>query len=38
MLWGVEIGRLNVAMCGVGTARRALELALTYAAERESFG
>jgi len=38
MLWGVEIGRLNVAMRGVGTARRALELALTYAGEREAFG
>lgn len=38
MLWGVEIGRINVAMRGVGTARRALELALTYANQREAFG
>jgi len=38
MLSGVEVGRANVAARGVGVARRAYELALRYAHERETFG
>ncbi len=38
MMSGVEVGRANVAARGVGVARRAYELALRYAHERETFG
>jgi alkylation response protein AidB-like acyl-CoA dehydrogenase len=38
MLAGVEVGRVNVAARAIGTARRAYELAMTYALEREAFG
>jgi alkylation response protein AidB-like acyl-CoA dehydrogenase len=38
MMSGVEVGRVNVAARAIGTARRAYELALSYALEREAFG
>jgi alkylation response protein AidB-like acyl-CoA dehydrogenase len=38
MMSGVEVGRANVAARGVGVARRAYELAIRYAHERETFG
>ncbi|MFG2006114.1 acyl-CoA dehydrogenase family protein [Spirillospora sp. NPDC048911] len=38
MMDGVEVGRVNVAARGCGVARRAYELALAYAKERETFG
>ncbi|GAA2582290.1 acyl-CoA dehydrogenase family protein [Actinomadura fulvescens] len=38
MMDGVEVGRVNVAARGCGMARRAYELALAYARERETFG
>jgi butyryl-CoA dehydrogenase len=38
MMSGVEVGRINVAARAIGTARRAYELALGYALEREAFG
>jgi butyryl-CoA dehydrogenase len=38
MMSGVEVGRVNVAARAIGTARRAYELAMGYAHEREAFG
>ncbi|WP_141576518.1 acyl-CoA dehydrogenase family protein [Actinomadura sp. WMMA1423] len=38
MMDGVEVGRVNVAARGCGVARRAYELALSYARQRETFG
>jgi alkylation response protein AidB-like acyl-CoA dehydrogenase len=38
MMDGVEVGRVNVAARGCGVARRAYELALGYAKQRETFG
>ncbi|MFI0357340.1 acyl-CoA dehydrogenase family protein [Actinomadura sp. 9N407] len=38
MMDGVEVGRVNVAARGAGVARRAYDLALAYARERETFG
>jgi butyryl-CoA dehydrogenase len=38
MMSGVEVGRVNVAGRAIGTARRAYELAMAYALEREAFG
>ena len=38
MMSGVEVGRVNVAARAIGTARRAYELAMAYALEREAFG
>ncbi|HEY3612608.1 MAG TPA: acyl-CoA dehydrogenase family protein [Gaiellales bacterium] len=38
MMSGVEVGRINVAARAIGTARRAYELALRYALQREAFG
>ena len=38
MMSGIEVGRVNVAARGVGVAQRALELALTYAQQRRTFG
>ncbi|MEU5883323.1 acyl-CoA dehydrogenase family protein [Spirillospora sp. NPDC047279] len=38
MMDGVEVGRVNVAARGCGVARRAYELGLAYARERETFG
>jgi alkylation response protein AidB-like acyl-CoA dehydrogenase len=38
MMQGLEIGRIQVAARAVGVARAALEDALRYATERESFG
>jgi alkylation response protein AidB-like acyl-CoA dehydrogenase len=38
MMAALELGRVNVAARGVGVARRALELALAYAQQREAFG
>ncbi|MES9542318.1 acyl-CoA dehydrogenase family protein [Actinomadura sp. NPDC000600] len=38
MMDGVEVGRVNVAARGCGVARRAYELALAYARQRETFG
>lgn len=35
---GLELGRINVAARGVGIARGALQHAMKYAAERETFG
>ena len=37
-LGGLELGRINVAARGVGVAKRALDLALAYAQQRETFG
>jgi alkylation response protein AidB-like acyl-CoA dehydrogenase len=38
MMDTLELGRVNVAARGVGVAQRALELALRYSQERETFG
>ncbi|MFB4312310.1 acyl-CoA dehydrogenase family protein [Actinomadura sp. GTD37] len=38
MMDGVEVGRVNVAARGCGVAKRAYELALGYAKQRETFG
>jgi alkylation response protein AidB-like acyl-CoA dehydrogenase len=38
MMDGVEVGRVNVAARGCGVARRAFELAIAYAQQREAFG
>ncbi|MGH3388010.1 MAG: acyl-CoA dehydrogenase family protein [Actinomadura sp.] len=38
MMDGVEVGRVNVAARGCGVARRAYELGLAYARQREAFG
>jgi alkylation response protein AidB-like acyl-CoA dehydrogenase len=38
MMDGVEVGRVNVAARACGVARRAFELAIAYAQEREAFG
>ncbi len=38
MMDGVEVGRVNVAARGCGVARRAFELAIDYAQQREAFG
>ncbi|MER6969986.1 acyl-CoA dehydrogenase family protein [Nocardioides sp. NPDC000445] len=38
MMRGLEVGRLQVAARALGVARAALDDALTYAQERESFG
>jgi alkylation response protein AidB-like acyl-CoA dehydrogenase len=35
---GVEVGRVNVAARGCGVARRAFELGVAYAQQRETFG
>lgn len=35
---GLELGRINVAARGVGVAKRALDLAVAYAQQRETFG
>jgi alkylation response protein AidB-like acyl-CoA dehydrogenase len=38
MMDGVEVGRVNVAARACGMARRAFELAIDYAQQREAFG
>jgi len=38
MMDGVEVGRVNVAARGCGVAKRAYELAVGYARQRETFG
>src|SRR5690349_7165172 len=38
MMDALEVGRVNVAARGVGIAQRALELALRYSQERQTFG
>jgi alkylation response protein AidB-like acyl-CoA dehydrogenase len=38
MMDGIEVGRVNVAARGCGVARRAFELAIGYAQQRETFG
>jgi alkylation response protein AidB-like acyl-CoA dehydrogenase len=38
MMDGVEVGRVNVAARGCGVARRAFELAISYAQQRQTFG
>jgi alkylation response protein AidB-like acyl-CoA dehydrogenase len=38
MMDALELGRVNVAARGVGLAQRALELALKYSQERQTFG
>ncbi len=38
MMDGVEVGRVNVAARACGVARRAFELGIRYAQEREAFG
>jgi alkylation response protein AidB-like acyl-CoA dehydrogenase len=38
MMDGIEVGRVNVAARGCGVAKRAYELALGYARQRETFG
>ena len=38
MMDGVEVGRVNVAARACGMARRAFELGIAYAQEREAFG
>ncbi|MGI8335518.1 acyl-CoA dehydrogenase family protein [Actinomadura scrupuli] len=38
MMDGIEVGRVNVAARGSGVARRAFELAIAYAQQRETFG
>jgi alkylation response protein AidB-like acyl-CoA dehydrogenase len=38
MMDGVEVGRVNVAARGCGVARRAFELGIAYAQQREAFG
>jgi len=37
-MWALDGGRINIAAQSVGIARRALELARTYAKERKQFG
>ena len=37
-LGGLELGRINIAARGVGVARAALELAVKYSQQRETFG
>ncbi len=37
-LGGLELGRINIAARGVGVARAALDLAVKYSQERETFG
>lgn len=37
-LGGLELGRINVAARGVGVAQRALDLAVAYSQQRETFG
>ncbi len=37
-LGGLELGRINIAARGVGVAKRALDLAVAYAQQRETFG
>jgi hypothetical protein len=38
MMDGIEVGRVNVAARGCGVARRAFELGIAYAQQRETFG
>ncbi len=38
MMDGVEVGRVNVAARGCGVARRAFELGVAYAQQRQTFG
>lgn len=38
MMDGIEVGRVNVAARGCGVAMRALELAISYAKQRHTFG
>ena len=38
MMDGVEVGRVNVAARACGVARRAFELGISYAQQRETFG
>jgi len=38
MMDGVEVGRVNVAARGCGVAKRAFELGIEYAQQRETFG
>ncbi|WP_404381213.1 acyl-CoA dehydrogenase family protein [Knoellia locipacati] len=38
MMDGVEVGRVNVAARACGLSRRAFELGITYAQQRETFG
>lgn len=38
MMNALEVGRINVAARGVGIGQRALELAVSYARERKTFG
>jgi len=38
MMDGIEVGRVNVAARGCGVAMRALELAISYARQRHTFG
>jgi hypothetical protein len=38
MMDGIEVGRVNVAARGCGVAKRAFELAVAYAQQREAFG
>jgi alkylation response protein AidB-like acyl-CoA dehydrogenase len=38
MMDGVEVGRVNVAARGCGVARRAFELGISYAQQRQTFG
>jgi alkylation response protein AidB-like acyl-CoA dehydrogenase len=38
MMDGIEVGRVNVAARGCGVAKRAFELAVAYAQQRETFG
>ena len=38
MMWGIEVGRVNVAARGVGVAQRAFDIAIRYAQERHAFG
>src|SRR3954463_708313 len=38
MMDGIEVGRVNVAARGCGVAKRAFELAIAYAQQRETFG
>jgi butyryl-CoA dehydrogenase len=38
MMDGIEVGRVNVAARGCGVALRAIELAMAYAQQRETFG
>jgi alkylation response protein AidB-like acyl-CoA dehydrogenase len=38
MMDGIEVGRVNVAARGCGVAKRAFELAVAYAQQRQTFG